>query len=81
MRLARPVYESMPPLYASIGALGLLIAYLDPEGPRTMVAFGIGLLMEIAALTVFLRRQDYRAKVREYAGGLVDLPSLDLPPR
>jgi membrane protein CcdC involved in cytochrome C biogenesis len=81
MRLARPVYESMPPIYASIGALGLVIAYLDPEGLRTVVAFCIGMLMEVAALTVFLRRQDYRAKSREYAGTLVDLASLGLPRR
>ncbi len=81
MRLARPVYESVPSLYASIGGVGLLIAYLDPEGPRTVIAFVIGMLMEVAALTVFLRRQDYRAKVREYAGGLIDLASLDLPRR
>ena len=81
MRLARPIYESMPLLYAGIGAVGLLIAYLDPEGPRTIAAFSIGMAMEVAALTVFLRRQDYRAKIREYTGGSIDLPSLDLPNR
>jgi hypothetical protein len=76
MRLARPIYESMPPIYAVIGGLGFLVAYLDPDGTRTVVAFSIAVAMEIAALTVFLRRQDYRARSREYPG---DLPSLDLP--
>ena len=54
MRLARPVYECMPPLYAAIGGLGFAVAYLDPEGPRTVIAFLIALGMETAALTVFL---------------------------
>ena len=30
---------------------------------------------EIAALTVFLRRKDYRALSREYSGETIDLPS------
>ena len=76
MRLASPIYESMPLVYAGIGALGFLVAYLDPEGPRTVLAFAIGLLAEIAALTVFLRRQDSRARIKEYAGELVELPGL-----
>jgi hypothetical protein len=33
------------------------------------------LIAEIAALTVFLRRQDYRALSREYSGEIIDLPS------
>jgi len=64
----------MPPLYALIGVLGFGIAYLDPEGPRTVIAFLIAVGMETAALTVFLRRQDYRARRREYSGQLLDLP-------
>jgi hypothetical protein len=40
-----------------------------------MIAFGIGLLAEIAALTVFLRRQDYRAQSREYSGETINYPS------
>ena len=75
MRLARPVYECMPLVYAGIGGLAILLAYLDPEGPRAMVAMLIGLIAEIAALTVFLRRQDYRALSREYSGETIDLPS------
>jgi hypothetical protein len=75
MRLARPVYESMPLIYASIGGLAVLLSYLDPEGPQTVVALVIGLVAEIAALTVFLRRRDYRALRREYTGENIDLPS------
>ena len=75
MRLARPVYESMPLVYAAIGGLAILLAYVDPEGPRAVIAMVIGLVAEIAALTVFLRRQDYRALSREYSGENIDLPS------
>jgi hypothetical protein len=64
----------MPPLYALIGAVGFEIAYMDPEGPRTVIAFVIAVVMETAALTVFLRRQDYRARRREYSGELLELP-------
>ena len=75
MRLARPVYESVPLVYAVIGGIAILVAYLDPEGPRTVVAFVIGLLAETAALTIFLRRQDYRALSREYSGHTLEMPS------
>jgi hypothetical protein len=67
MRLARPVYESLPLIYAAIGALGFLLAYIDPSVPRSVIAFTIGLLAQVAALTVFLRRQDYRARSQEYS--------------
>jgi hypothetical protein len=75
MRLARPVYESLPLVYAAIGGLALLVAYLDPDRPQTEIALVIGLMAEIAALTVFLRRQDYRELSREYSGEIIDLPS------
>ena len=75
MRLSRPVYESMPLIYAVIGGLGISVAYLDPDGPRAVVAMVIGVSAEIAALTVFLHRLDYRALGREYSGRTIDLLS------
>ena len=75
MRLARPVYETLPLLYLLIGALAILIAYFDPKSSRAMIAFVIGFLAEIAALTVFLRRQDYRAQSKEYSGETINFPS------
>jgi hypothetical protein len=75
MRLTRPVYESLPYLYMAIGGLAILLFYLDPEGPRAAVAFVLGVVIEIAALTVLLRRQDYRELSREYSGETIDLPS------
>jgi hypothetical protein len=75
MRLSRPIYESLPLIYVAISALAILLAYLDPVGPRSQIAFGIGVISAIAALTVYLRRQDYRALSREYSGETIDLPS------
>jgi hypothetical protein len=73
MRLSRPVYESLPALYMVIGAAAILIFYLSPPGVGGKVAFTIGFLAEIAALTLFLRRQDYRALSREYSGETIEL--------
>ena len=75
MRLARPVYESVPVVYGAIGGWGLWLAYLEPEGAGPVIAGVIGVAAEIAALTVFLRRQDYRALSREYTGATIELPS------
>ena len=75
MRLARPVYESLPYVYMAIGAVAILLFYLDPIESRGAVAFVIGLVAETAALMLLLRRQDYRALSREYSGETIDLPS------
>ncbi len=75
MRLARPVYESVPLIYALIGAGAGYISYLDPEDPRMSIALAISVVGEVAGLTVFLRRQDYRARSREYSGESIELPS------
>jgi hypothetical protein len=73
MRLARPVYESLPVVYMVIGAAALLVSYLDSPGIGGKVAFVIGVFAEIAGLTLFLRRQDYRALNREYSGQTIEL--------
>jgi hypothetical protein len=75
MRLARPVYESLPYLYMALGGLAIFIFYIDPVSRRAAIAFVIGVIIETAALTLLLRRQDYRALSREYSGETIDLPS------
>lgn len=75
MRLAHPVYESVPFVYAAIGGAASLIAYVDPVGPASVVAGAIGVVAEVAALTVFLRRLDSRALRQEYTGETIELPS------
>jgi hypothetical protein len=75
MRLARPVYESLPYVYMALGGLAIFLFYVDPVGPRAVIAFVLGVVVETAALTLLLRRQDYRALSREYSGETIDLPS------
>jgi hypothetical protein len=75
MRLARPVYEGLPYFYMAIGGIAIFLFYLDPVGLRAVVAFAIGILAETAALTLLLRRQDFRELSREYSGETIDLPS------
>jgi hypothetical protein len=73
MRLARPIYESLPLIYMVIGAVAIVVFYLDPPGLGGKIAFIIGLCAEIAGLTLLLRRQDYRALSREYSGETIEL--------
>ena len=75
MRLAQPVYESLPYIYMAIGGLAVVVFYLDPVGLRALIAFAIGFIAETAALTLLLRRQNYRALSREYSGETIDFPS------
>jgi hypothetical protein len=75
MRLDIPVYDSLPYVYMAIGALAMFLFYLDPVGVRAILAFGLGFILETAALTLLLRRQDYRALSREYSGETIELPS------
>jgi membrane protein YdbS with pleckstrin-like domain len=73
MRLSKPLYESLPLLYVGIGAAAIAIAYFEPQRIRSVVAFVIGLLAAIAALTIFLHRQDWRALSRKYRGDSLDI--------
>jgi len=73
MRLSRPVYETLPLLYVVIAAAAVLIAYLDPVRPRSMIAFVLGMVAAVAGLTIFLHRQDCRAHSREYNGETIEL--------
>ncbi len=75
MRLAQPVYESLPYVYMAIGGLAVFVFYLDPVGLRALIAFAIGFVAETAALTLLLHRQNYRALSREYSGETIDFPS------
>lgn len=76
MRLSKPVYESLPAVYAAIGGAAIAIAYFEPMTVRSVIAFVIGLVAVVAGLTVFLHRQDRRALRREYSGEAIDLHSL-----
>ena len=74
MRLARPVYASLPLVYMAIGGFAIFLSYLDPSGLPGKAAFFIGLVAETAALTVFLRRKDERELSRKYSGVSIERP-------
>jgi hypothetical protein len=74
MRLARPVYASLPVIYMLIGGFAIFLSYSDPLGLGGKAAFLIGMLLEIAALTVFLRRKDERELSRKYSGVSIERP-------
>ena len=75
MRLSSPVYETLPLTYVAIAAAAWLIAYLDPGGMRSVIAFIIGMAAAIAGVTIFLHRHDYRAQSRHYNGETIEFPS------
>ena len=66
MRLSRPLYESLPALYALVGLGALLAGYrLRSGGLSTALSLG-GLAVLIGGVVVWLRRRDYRATRTEY---------------
>ena len=75
MRLARPVYESLPAIYVLIGGAAIFLFYINPPGFAGKAAFVIGFFALTAGVTLFLRRQDYRELSREYNGENIELPS------
>ncbi len=75
MRLAGPLYESLPYLYAAIGACAIGVSYVDADGPRAAATLTVGIAAEIAALTLYLRRRGYREMRREYTGGDIAPPA------
>lgn len=75
MRIARPVYEGLPLTYLAIGVFAMLVSYVDAPGVRATLAFVIGLIASVAALTLYLRRRDDRERRREYSGDSIDRPA------
>jgi hypothetical protein len=75
MRLARPLYESLPLIYMLIGAAAIFLFYINPPGFAGKAAFLIGVFAETAALTLYLRRRDCRELSREYSGESIEFPS------
>jgi hypothetical protein len=75
MRLSRPLYESLPLIYMLLGAAAIFLFYTNPLGFAGKAAFLIGVFAETAALTLFLRRRDFRELRREYRGENIGKPA------
>lgn len=74
MRLARPVYESLPYAYVGLGWLALLVSYLNAGTSGGVVAFVLGLVAQVAGLTIYLHRQDCRSRRSQYPCETIEEP-------
>jgi len=75
MRLSKTMYESLPIIYFLMGGAALWLSYLVAAGVQATIALFIALAAEVAALTLVLRRQNYRSLKREYSETGSDLPT------
>lgn len=68
MRVARPLYESLPYAYIVIGAasVGASFAWRGAEWSGILALFG--LVAVVGGLVLALRRRDYRIQKRHYGG-------------
>jgi len=72
MRVARPLYESLPYLYIAIGAasIGASFAWRVANWSGFLAFFG--LVAMVGGLVLALRRRDYRIQKRHYGGDFGD---------
>jgi hypothetical protein len=72
MRIARPLYESLPYLYIAIGAaaVGISFAWRVAEWSGILAVFG--LVAVVGGLVLALRRRDYRIQRRHYGADIED---------
>ena len=66
MRLANPLYESLPALYVLLGGLLLFGSYRLHSGALSMLLLIGGVLGLIGGVAIWLRRRDFRAANAEY---------------
>jgi hypothetical protein len=66
MRIANPLYESLPVVYVLTGAVLLYGSYRLHSGTLSVLMMIAGALGAIAGVAVWLRRRDFRAVNAEY---------------
>jgi len=66
MRIANPLYESLPALYVLLGGLLLFGSYRLHSGALSMLLLIVGVLGLIGGVAIWLRRRDFRAANAEY---------------
>jgi hypothetical protein len=66
MRLSRPIYESLPVLYALAGAGLLGVSYHLHSGSVSVLLMIVGVLCLIGGAAIWLRRRDFRAADAQY---------------
>jgi len=71
MWLARPVYESLPYLYA-LGGVALMCASWFVKAFWSLLLLVAGGAALLAGLVIWLKRRDYRAQQAEYDSRSLD---------
>jgi hypothetical protein len=72
VRIARPLYESLPYAYIAIGAaaVGASFAWRGAQWSWILAAFGLAAV--VGGLVLALRRRDYRIQRRHYGADIED---------
>lgn len=68
MRVARPIYESLPYLYIAIGFASVIASFAWRVADWSGVLALFGIVAIIGGLVLALRRRDYRIQKRHYGG-------------
>jgi hypothetical protein len=66
LQLSKPVYESLPWLYALAGALLIAASYRLHSGALSVLLLIAGTLGLVGGAAIWLRRRDFRATRAEY---------------
>ena len=66
MRIARPLYESLPYLYIAIGLAAVVASFAWRMADWSGILAGFGAVAILGGLVLVLRRRDYRIQKRHY---------------
>ncbi len=66
MRIARPLYESLPYLYIAIGLAAVAASFVWRMADWSGLLAGFGAVAILGGLVLVLRRRDYRIQKRHY---------------
>ncbi len=66
MRVASPLYESLPYVYIAIGAAAIVASFAWRVAEWSGIMAGFGIVAVLGGLVLVLRRRDYRIQKRHY---------------
>jgi hypothetical protein len=66
MRVARPLYESLPYAYMAIGAAAVVASFTWRVADWSGILAAFGAVAIVGGLVLVLRRRDYRIQKRHY---------------
>jgi hypothetical protein len=72
MWIARPIYELLPYIYMSVGAILLGVAWFLNLETLPGILLVVGSLSMLAGIVLWLRRKDYRTRQAEYTNRSLD---------